>query len=95
MGVPVVTLAGRTHVSRVGISLLSNVGLPELIGSTPEHYIQIAIELANDLPRLKELRSTLRLRMERSPLMDGPRFARNVETAYRQMWQVWCEKAPP
>jgi predicted O-linked N-acetylglucosamine transferase (SPINDLY family) len=92
MGVPVVSLAGRTHVSRVGVSLLHNVGLPELIAESPEKYVQIAADLAGDLPRLAELRRTLRDRVKTSPLMDAPRFARNVEAAYRQMWRNWCEQ---
>jgi predicted O-linked N-acetylglucosamine transferase (SPINDLY family) len=93
MGIPVVSLAGRTHVSRVGVSLLSNVGLPELIAETPEQYVHIAADLAKDVPRLAELRRTLRGRMQASPLMDAPRFARNVEAAYRQMWRSWCAEA--
>jgi len=92
MGVPVVTLAGSTHVSRVGVSLLTNVGLPELIAnSQSEEYVQIAVELARDTPRLRNLHATLRPRMEQSPLMDAPKFARNIESAYRQMWQIWCK----
>ncbi len=91
MGVPVVTLAGRTAVGRGGVSVLRNVGLPELIAETPERYLQIAAALAGDLPRLAELRRTLRERMRKSPLMDAPRFARNVEAAYRQMWRNWCQ----
>jgi predicted O-linked N-acetylglucosamine transferase (SPINDLY family) len=93
MGVPVVTLAGRTAVGRGGVSVLRNVGLPELIAKTPEQYVQIAAALANDLPRLAELRRTLRARMQASPLMDAPRFARNIEAAYRQMWRDWCKQA--
>jgi len=92
MGVPVVSLAGESHVSRVGASLLCNVGLPELIAQTQEQYVRIAADLANDLPRLAELRRTLRPRMQASPLMDGPRFARDVENACRQMWRDWCER---
>lgn len=91
MGVPVVTLAGKSHVSRVGVSLLTNVGLPELIAQSSEDYIRIATELANDLPRLQNLHSTLRQRMQQSPLMDAPNFARNIEAAYRQMWHTWCQ----
>jgi len=53
--------------------------------------VQIARDLAADLPRLAQLRSTLRQQMEKSPLMDAPRFARNVESAYRQMWRQWCQ----
>ena len=91
MGVPVVSLAGRTAVGRAGLSILSNVGLPELVANTPEQYMRLAVRLANDLPRLKDLRSTLRARMQASPLMDAPRFARNIEAAYRQMWRNWCD----
>jgi protein O-GlcNAc transferase len=90
MGVPVVTLAGTTHVSRVGVSLLNNVGLPELIAQTPQEYVEIAVNLAKDLPRLAELRRILRSRMQASPLMDAPRFARDIEAAYRQIWRSWC-----
>ncbi|MGD0389409.1 MAG: tetratricopeptide repeat protein [Tepidisphaeraceae bacterium] len=91
LGVPVVSLVGRTAVGRGGASILANVGVPELIAPAPEQYVQIATELAKDLPRLAELRRTLRGRMLASPLMDGPRFARNVEAAYRQMWRNWCQ----
>ncbi|MGA2440074.1 MAG: tetratricopeptide repeat protein [Tepidisphaeraceae bacterium] len=90
MGVPVITLMGRTAVGRGGGSVLRNVGLPELVAETPAQYVQIATDLAGDLSRLAELRRTLRPRMLASPLMDGPRFARNIEAAYRQMWGNWC-----
>jgi predicted O-linked N-acetylglucosamine transferase (SPINDLY family) len=95
MGVPVVTLAGKTHASRVGVSLLTNIGLPELIARSPEEYVRLAAELAGDPPRLSHLRNTLRQRMEASPLMDAPRFARDIEAAYRAMWRKWCEETPP
>jgi predicted O-linked N-acetylglucosamine transferase (SPINDLY family) len=87
MGVPVVSLAGDTAVSRAGFSILSNLGLPQLVTTNWDDYITIATQLAKDLPRLGELRSTMRQRMQDSPLMDAPRFARNVEAAFRQMWQ--------
>ena len=90
MGVPVVTLAGNSHVSRVGVSLLTNVGLPQLIAQAPEHYIQIAADLASNLPRLADLRSSLRERMKRSGLMDCPSYARDVESAFRTIWHRWC-----
>ncbi|MGD0767293.1 MAG: tetratricopeptide repeat protein [Tepidisphaeraceae bacterium] len=93
MGVPVITLVGKTVVGRAGLSQLTNLGLPELIAQTPEQYVQIATDLAGDLPRLAELRRTLRGRMQASPLMDAPRFARNVEAAYRQMWRNWVANA--
>ncbi|HTV48546.1 MAG TPA: tetratricopeptide repeat protein [Phycisphaerae bacterium] len=86
MGVPVVTLSGRTAVGRAGRSILSNVGLPELVAKNMEEYIDIAVNLAGDLPRLQEFHTSLRQRMRTSPLMDAPRFARNMEAAYREMW---------
>ena len=92
MGVPVVTLVGQTIVGRAGLSQLTNLNLPDLIASTPEQYVQIATDLAGDLPRLAQLRATLRERMAKSPLMDAPRFARDIETAYRKMWRAWCAR---
>jgi protein O-GlcNAc transferase len=91
MGVPVISLVGQTAVSRAGLCQLTNLGMPELAGRTAERFVQIAVELARDLPRLSGIRASLRRRMEQSPLMDAARFARNVEAAYRGMWQAWCE----
>ena len=87
MGVPVVTLVGTTAVGRAGLSLLTNLGLPELVASTREQFVTIAAGLAHDLPRLGQLRATLRARMQASPLMDAARFARSIEAAYREMWR--------
>jgi protein O-GlcNAc transferase len=95
MGAPVLTLPGAMPVSRAGLSLLSSVGLAELAASSEENYVRIAVELAGDLPRLADLRATLRARMQTSPLMDAPRFARNVEAAYRSMWECWCTGESP
>ena len=92
MGVPVLTLIGRMAHSRAGLSMLSTVGLPELAAQTEDDFIHKAIALARDLPHLEQLRSTLRERMIASPLMDGPRFAKDMESAYRQMWRMWCAK---
>jgi predicted O-linked N-acetylglucosamine transferase (SPINDLY family) len=90
MGTPVVTLAGPTAFARGGVSLLSNIGLPELIAENSDRYIRIVTELASNPSRLTELRTTLRDRMTRSPLMNAPQFARDVEHAYRTMWRAWC-----
>jgi predicted O-linked N-acetylglucosamine transferase (SPINDLY family) len=92
MGVPVVSLVGQTAVSRAGLSQLSNLGLQHLAADSPERFADNAIDLASDLPRLEELRRALRNRMQRSPLMDHPRFARNMEAAYRIAWRKWCGK---
>jgi protein O-GlcNAc transferase len=89
--VPVVTLLGSTVVGRAGWCQLCNLGLKELAAQTPAEFAQIAAKLAADIPRLTELRSGLRQRMQHSPLMDAPRFARNIESAYRQKWRKWCE----
>ncbi|MGA3067028.1 MAG: tetratricopeptide repeat protein [Tepidisphaeraceae bacterium] len=93
MGVPLVTLPGETPVGRAGRTFLSNLGLPELIASTPEEFVRIAADLAGDLNRLDSLRRGLRARMQGSPLMDGEKFARDMEAAYRRMWRAWCEQA--
>jgi protein O-GlcNAc transferase len=97
MGVPVVTLVGQTAVGRGGLSILANLGLRELAAHDEEQYVRIAAQLAGDVPRLAQLRQTLRARMQQSPLMDAPRFARNVEAAYRTLWRRWCLAAscPP
>ena len=94
MGVPVVTLAGETAIGRGGVSILSNVGLGEMIAGTREEYVRKAVALAGDAARLAELRGTLRGRMEKSALMDATRFAGNMERIYRQMWKAWCKGDP-
>jgi predicted O-linked N-acetylglucosamine transferase (SPINDLY family) len=91
MGVPVVTLAGVMHAGRVGVSILTQVGLTDCIARDPEHYVEIAVRLAGDTARLTELRAGLREKMAQSPLMDASGFARDVETAYHDMWRSWCE----
>ncbi len=92
MGVPVLTRVGRTVVGRAGSSHLHHLGLPEFITRTDEEFVQRAVEWsgAGNLDRLGGLRAALRSRMEHSPLMDGKRFAGNMEGAYRRMWQAWC-----
>jgi protein O-GlcNAc transferase len=91
MGVPVVSLVGKTVVGRAGLSQLTNLGLTELVADSPARFIDIVAGLAGDLPRLAQLRQTLRRRMLDSLLTDASRFARGVEAAYRQMWVDWCE----
>ena len=90
MGVPMVVLAGKTHISRVGVSLLSNLGHPEWIATNPEEYIQIALDLAKDITHLAALRVSLRETMRNSPLMDAAGFALDMESAFRKMWRTWC-----
>jgi protein O-GlcNAc transferase len=87
MGVPPITMSGQTAVSRGGLSLLSNVGLQRFVAQTPEQLVGIAESISADLPGLAELRGGLRARMQSSPLMDAPRFARSIESAYRTIWR--------
>jgi protein O-GlcNAc transferase len=93
MGVPVVTLPGSRAVSRQTRGFLRTIGLPELAASSTDDYVRIATELAADQSRIAELRRTLRRRMAASPLCDGYVFTRNLEAAYRTMWENWCRKA--
>jgi predicted O-linked N-acetylglucosamine transferase (SPINDLY family) len=92
MGVPVVTLRGQRFAGRMVASVLTCLGLTDQIAETPEEYRRLAVQLANDLPRLAELRARLRPMMIQSPLCDGTAFTRGLEEAYRWMWHHWCEK---
>jgi predicted O-linked N-acetylglucosamine transferase (SPINDLY family) len=91
MGVPVITLGGEQFASRHSLSHLTAVGLPEFIVKGQEAYLEKAVSLAHDLSHLENLRAELRERMKSSPLCDAPRFTRNLEEAYRNMWSRWCE----
>ena len=91
MGVPVISLSGNSHVSRVGLSLLSNIGLSELVASTFDEYVSIAIHLAENIEKLASLRGRLRDMMKHSPVCDAERFTSNLEKCYRQMWEKWCK----
>lgn len=90
MGVPVITLSGETHASRVGLSLLNNIGLPELAAKTGDEYIDISLKLATDMKRLKFLRENLRQIMDHSPLTNASQFTINLENLYRAAWQAYC-----
>jgi predicted O-linked N-acetylglucosamine transferase (SPINDLY family) len=94
MGVPFVTWPGEHLSARMGKVILENVGLSELVATTADDYVEIAVALANDHGRLKRLRANLRERMIESPLLDGPRMARSLEGAFRGMWRRWCEARP-
>ena len=90
MGVPVVSLAGRTAVSRAGSTLLSNVGLEHLVARNPDQYVELAARLIRDQRGLAELRRDLRERIESSPVMDARKFAAGFEAALRTAWRAWC-----
>ena len=90
MGVPVIALVGKTHASRVGLSIMHAIGLPEFATESPAAYMRAASELAADAPRRAALRVELRARMRASTLCDGERTTREIEAAYRSTWQRWC-----
>lgn len=93
MGVPVIVLAGKHHASRVGVSLLWNVGIPDLIAKSTEDYVEKATQLAHDLEQVRDLRANLRCMMLKSSLMDAKGMTRSLEDAYRWMWRRWCSQA--
>jgi predicted O-linked N-acetylglucosamine transferase (SPINDLY family) len=95
MGVPLVSLAGNTSVSRAGRSILHGAGLAELAADSPDAFVRIASELAHDLPRLRDLRMGMRRRMSQSPIMDHAGFTKNLEAAYRRMWREYLNKTTP
>jgi predicted O-linked N-acetylglucosamine transferase (SPINDLY family) len=89
MGVPVVTRAGERTTSRGGASILTALGMTDLVARDWDGYRALVVQLAGDLPRLAELRRTLRGRMQASVLMDPPRFVRTLEDAFRRAWAHW------
>jgi predicted O-linked N-acetylglucosamine transferase (SPINDLY family) len=86
MGVPVITLAGRSFASRVCGSLLKSAGLPDLICSTPERYVELAVELGRDKAKLAALRTRLAASRDTCVLFDTPLLARSLEDLYDRMW---------
>ena len=93
MGVPVVALSGERHASRTATSILQRVGLSDLVAETPDDYVRIACHLAHAPAELARLRYGMRECLLQSTLLDGKRFAHEVEAAYRWMWQR-CAKTP-
>ncbi|MGD0297275.1 MAG: tetratricopeptide repeat protein [Bryobacteraceae bacterium] len=90
MGVPVVTLAGRSPVQRTGACLLTAAGLPDLVAHSPEQYVTTAVFLAQTLPKIPDSRVNLRKALQASPLLDEIGLVRSVEDAFRDMWRNWC-----
>jgi predicted O-linked N-acetylglucosamine transferase (SPINDLY family) len=86
MGVPVVSLAGATHASRVGVSLLERSGNARLIARTPAEYVSLAVGLAGRPDELTAMRASARARM--APLLDGARLCRELEAAIREAWRA-------
>jgi protein O-GlcNAc transferase len=93
MGVPVITKVGHTAIGRGGWSQLNNLGLSDLAAFDDQTFVDIAVKLATDLPRLSQLRQDLRNILRTSPLMDAKRFARAMEHAFQKIWENSCNKA--
>ena len=91
MGVPVISMVGRHHACRVGLSILTRVGLEFFAALTRNEYIARATALAHNLEALVDIRFSMRRRMTESTLCNAGAFAHNVEEAYREMWHKWCK----
>ena len=92
MGVPVLTLAGEHFLSRQGVGLLMNAGLPEWVAIDHQDYVARAVSHAGDLQTLASLREGMRNQVLASPIFDAPRFANHFEAALRSMWRDWCKQ---
>jgi predicted O-linked N-acetylglucosamine transferase (SPINDLY family) len=92
MGVPLLGLKGDRLVAHMGESILHTLRMPEWIATDLEDYVAKAAVLAGDLTCLSDVRANLRNRLLASPISDAPRFARNLEAAFRGMWRKWCEQ---
>jgi protein O-GlcNAc transferase len=94
-GLPVLTCAGNTFAGRVAGSLLRAIGLGELVTTSLEEYEALALRLAREPARLARLRARLAQNRLKHPLFDTARFTRNLEVAYRRMWETWSAGRPP
>ncbi len=90
MGVPTITLPGRSFASRHTLSHQENVGLSGWAAASPAEYVALAAQWASDLEGLAALRAGLRPQVAASPLCDAPRFGRNLGAALRHAWRTWC-----
>jgi predicted O-linked N-acetylglucosamine transferase (SPINDLY family) len=87
MGVPVIVLAGLTHVSRVGASICAQLGRPDWVAASADEYVEKALALARDPERRRFLRGRLRWMMQGSALCDASTVVQSLELAYRKMWR--------
>ncbi len=92
MGVPLLTMGGDRYVSRMGVSMLQNLGIEDWIAVDTQDYINKAITFASDLSALSAMRKGQRAKFLASAVCDAPRFALNLEDAFRDMWRQWCTR---
>ena len=93
MGVPALTLASRPPVGRIGASVMTNIGLSDWVAKDEYEYVDKAESFAKNVEELVRLRAGMRERMKASPLMDEAGFARDVESAFKDMWHRWCSES--
>jgi predicted O-linked N-acetylglucosamine transferase (SPINDLY family) len=91
MGVPVLTVAGSSYVSRQGLAVMAAVGLPEFVADTPATLLRLAKEWTQRRAELADIRAGLRERVAASPLADAPRYVRNLEASLRSVWLEWLQ----
>jgi predicted O-linked N-acetylglucosamine transferase (SPINDLY family) len=91
MGVPLMALGGTTPISRVGASLMAGLGLPEFCTSDADEYLARTIEFARDLPKLNQVRQSLRERMRLALVSDPKVVAQPLEQMFRTIWSKWCD----
>lgn len=91
MGVPVVTLAGKSHGSRFGASILANADVSELIARNPMEYVKKAVQLGKRKELIAGYHAGLREHMLKSALMDSRQYMKEIEECYREAWRIYCE----
>ena len=92
MGVPVICLRGDRHAGRVGASILTRLGLSQMVADSADDYVGIGIKLADDMKALENLRLGMRARMQSSALCDAKAFARSMENTFQRAWEFRCQK---
>lgn len=95
MGVPVISMRGRTHGARFGASILINAGLRELVVENDINYVRRAVQLAESPKLIEAYHAGLRTNMKRSPLMDAKSYMRALGDAYMKVWKDFCEQPRP
>jgi predicted O-linked N-acetylglucosamine transferase (SPINDLY family) len=94
-GLPVLTCTGESFASRVSASLLNAIGLSELVTHTHKEYEGMAIELANNLIRLKEIKNELEKNKLEKPLFNTKLFTKHIESAYTEIHKKYIKNKKP
>ena len=94
-GLPVLTLMGQSFASRVSASLLTAIGLPELITQTQEEYENLAIELATNSEKLFAIKNQLKANLLTEPLFNSQLFTRHLEAAYAHAYERYQDNLSP